>query len=100
MRSRLLLLAALALPCLSAPAIAEASGYVPGEVIVKYRDGTSGTLESTVEQATGTRTEDAIPGGAEQLQIEDGDSVRQTVSELRKDSNVAYAVPNYVARAS
>ena len=32
--------------------------------------------------------------------MRDGDTVRETLSELRADPNVAYAVPNYIARAS
>jgi serine protease len=37
-------------------------------------------------------------GGSRRLAIEDGESVRETVAELRRDPDVAYAVPNYVAR--
>jgi serine protease len=96
-RPLLIPLAALAL--LLAPT-AEAADYVPGEVIVKYRDGTPAALESTVEHVTGTDTAQQLPGGSEQLAIADGKSVGQTVAELREDPNVAYAVPNYVAHAS
>ena len=41
-----------------------------------------------------------MPGGSEQLAIEDGDSVRETVAELEAHPNVAYAVPNYRAHAA
>ena len=57
---------------------ASAADYVPGEVIVKYDDAAGGKLE----------------------QIEDGESVAETVSELRDDPDVTYAVPNYIAHAS
>ena len=93
-------MAALTAIALVAPSQAAASAYVPGEVIVKYKDGTTGSAEQKVEAATGTDTERAIPGGSRQLEIEDGDSVTDTVAELRKDPNVAYAVPNYKAHAS
>jgi hypothetical protein len=43
MQTRLLPAAALALTLLVAPASARAAGYVPGEVIVKYRTGTAET---------------------------------------------------------
>jgi serine protease len=95
---RLLTLALMALPVLAAPA--EAADYVPGEVIVRYEDGTSRTVEAAVEQTTGTGTQAVLPGGSEQLAIRDGESVRETVAELREDPNVAYAVPNHVARAA
>jgi serine protease len=69
-------------------------------VIVKYRAGTDAGTERQVESLSGTDTERALPGGSEQLAIEDGESVGETVSELRGDPNVAYAVPNYRAHAS
>ena len=95
-----LLSAALAAIALAVPSQAGAAAYVPGEVLVKYKDGTSGTVKQNVEAATGTDREGAVPGGSRQLSIEDGASVKETVAELRKDPNVEYAVPNYVARAS
>jgi serine protease len=94
------LMAAVAAIALAAPPFAKADGYVPGEVIVRYKDGTTGKVQEKVEDVTGTETEAAVPGGSRQLAIEDGDSVKETVAELRKDPNVAYAVPNYRARAS
>jgi serine protease len=57
---------------------AAAADYVPGEVVVKYEDG----------------------GAAEVHRIADGDSVRETISELREDPDVKYAVPNHLARAA
>ena len=59
----------------AAPASA-APAYVPGEVLVK-----SGGETKTVE-------------------VEAGQTVKDTVTELRRDPDVAYAVPNYIARAS
>ena len=100
MPTRLLSAAALALTLLVAPAAAEAASYVPGQVIVKYHAGTAPSTESQLEELAGTNTARALPGGAEQLAIADGDSVRQTVAELRKNPDVAYAVPNYKAHAS
>ena len=95
------LTAALTAIALVAPSqAAAASPYVSGEVIVKYKDGTSGSVKQKVEAVAGTDTQQAIPGGSRQLEIEDGDSVKDTVAELRKDPNVAYAVPNYEAHAS
>lgn len=99
---RPLLVALLALTALTVPpgAAPAADDYVPGEVIVKYEDETSATAAATVEKLSGTDAEQTLPGGSEQLAIEDGDSVRQTIAELKRDPNVAYAVPNWKARAS
>jgi serine protease len=52
--------------------------YVPGEVLVRH----------------------AGSGEAKLIKVRDGESVHGTVSELRHDPSVDYAVPNYVARAS
>jgi serine protease len=96
---RALLPAALALTLIVA-APAAAGEYVPGEVIVKYRDGTTETVEAQVEEATGAEEEQSLAGGAAQLDIADGDTVPETLAELRDDPNVAYAVPNFIAHAS
>src|SRR4051794_13208615 len=98
MRKRSLLPAALALVLLAAPAGAAAAPYVPDQALVKYKDGTTGSERTAAQANTGTQSTGAIPGGSTQLQIQDGQSVAQTVAELRKDPDVAYAVPNYKAR--
>jgi serine protease len=97
---RPLLLSSLALALLAAPATAGASDYVPGEVIVRYDDQTSPTAEAAVERLTGTESDAALSSRTEKLEIHDGDTVRETVAELRRDPNVAYAVPNWRARAA
>ena len=66
------------LALLTPAASAAAADYVPGEVVVKYEDG----------------------GRARVHEIRDGDSVRETIAELRSNPRVKYAVPNHIARAS
>jgi serine protease len=101
MALRFMLPAALALGMLAAPGTAvAATPYVPDEVIVKYKDDASATAQAAVEGSAGTQAEQSIPGGSQQLQIADGDSVKETLEELRDDPSVAYAVPNYIAHAS
>jgi serine protease len=78
MPTRLLPLLLVALLGLLALAVtAEAAEYVPGEVVVGFKNGSISTL--------GTR---------------DGQSVLDRATELRRHPKVAYAVPNYVAHAS
>ena len=95
-----LILIALALGVLVLPASATASDYVPGEVIVRYEDGTTASVAEAAEDDTGTVAEEALPGGSQQLAIEDGQSVRKTIDELEDDPNVEYAVPNWRAHAA
>jgi serine protease len=98
MRKRSLLPAILALALLAAPAGAAAAPYVPDEVLVKYKDGTTSAERAELQAGAGADVAGAVPGGSTELKIEGGQSVAQTVAELRKDPNVAYAVPNYQAR--
>jgi serine protease len=100
MPKRLLSAAATALTLLLAPAAAEAASYVPGQVIVKYRNGTAEPVRERLEDLSGTETRRALAGGSEQLAIDDGATVSETVAQLRKDPNVAYAVPNFKAQAA
>jgi serine protease len=100
MASRVLLLAPLLLLSLALPASAAAAGYAPGEVLVRYESGTSAATAAEVERLTGTETEETLAGGTERVAIEDGASVRETLAELRSDPRVAYAVPNWRARAA
>ena len=97
---RLLLLVAAALLLLALPAGARAADYVADEVIVRYEPGTGGGVAAQVAAEAGTQPVQVLPGGSQQLQIDDGDSVRKTITELRDDPNVAYAVPNWRARAA
>jgi serine protease len=82
------------------PAGARAADYVPDEVIVHYQHGTGGGVAAEVAAGAGAEQIGELPGGSEQLQIEDGDSVRETIAELREDPNVDYAVPNWRAHAA
>ena len=60
---RLLLAAALALLCSRLPAAARAADYVPGEVIVKYRDGTGrGRPVESSSRSRAPTAERALPG--------------------------------------
>ena len=98
---RLLLAAALALAAARTPR-GRAGGELcagRGDREVPRRYGGEHRASGSSRLA-GTDTERALPGGSEQLAIEDGESVRETVAELRDDPNVAYAVPNYRAHAS
>ena len=97
---RLPLLLAAILLTLLVPAAARAADYVPDEVIVRYEAGTGGGVAAQVAAEAGTEPAETLPGGSEQLVIDDGDSVRETIAELQNDPNVKYAVPNWRAHAA
>ncbi|HEX6653844.1 MAG TPA: S8 family serine peptidase [Thermoleophilaceae bacterium] len=82
------------------PAGARAADYVPDQVIVKYAEGVGGGVAANVAADAGAAPVAGLPGGSEQLKIEDGESVRATIDELQQDPNVEYAVPNWKAHAA
>ncbi len=71
-------LASLALAAMTAGPALAAAPYVPGEVIVRQEGATASKV----------------------VAVDEGETVRQAVSELSDRPGVAYAVPNYIAHAS
>src|SRR5829696_5486441 len=94
-------LAGIAFLAAAAPAAAgPAPDFAPRHVVVRYDADASRADRSAIQDATGTRFDEDLPGGARTLEIEDGESVRETLAELRRHGDVAYAVPDYEVRAA
>src|SRR5215207_11555629 len=74
--------------------------YAPGEVIVRYHAGTAQARQASVVSRTGTQAVETLADGTTQLEVGDGESVAETISQLRTDPRVEYAVPNYIAHAT
>jgi serine protease len=82
------------------PAAAPAADFVPGEVIVRYaRDADRGD-RAQVQRETGVGEPEVFAPRTRVLEIRDGETVRDTVAELRRRPEVATAAPNAVARIS
>jgi len=77
-----------------AGATAPAPAYVPGEVVVRYERGTDRRAEAAVQRATGVGRPRAFAPRTRVLTIRDGQSVADTVRELRARPEVATAAPN------
>lgn len=73
-----LLTATLAALAFTATPAAAAPEYVPDEVIVRYEDETQ----------------------SEAIAVDGGETVEEAIDDLSERKDVAYAVPNYIARAS
>ena len=80
--------------------VAWAADYVPGEVIVRYEDGSTAALRRQVQRVAGVGRSRKLPGGARRLAVLGGETVPEAVARLRAHHRVRYAVPNYRARAS
>jgi len=93
------LIIALGLLVMPSWAAGQSPRYVPGEVVVKYVDGTSRSGRAETLRVTGTGHARATAPLERTLKIKDGQSVEATVAELRAQPNVAYAAPNLIAHA-
>jgi len=80
---------------------ASAPEYVPGEVVVRFRAGTSSVARtSTLASAEGKAVQSLGLPGATLVSLAEGVSVEAAVAELASDPDVLYAEPNYVYRLS
>ncbi len=78
--------------------------YVPGEILVKFKDGVSdfkkmGLRNSALHRGQSLRKASLV-NTISQLSIErwalpEGESVEMAMSELKKNENILYAEPNY-----
>jgi serine protease len=77
---------------------ARAAAYVPHEVIVGYR---AGAVETPALARFGVRSSTPAPApGSRVLHLRSGESVSAAIARLRRQSGVAYALPNYVAHVA
>jgi subtilisin family serine protease len=77
------------------------SKYVPREVLVKFRAGTSISTIQTLHRALGTRKIKEIRHiGIQKLKLSDNLTVEEVVRQYRADSNVEFAEPNYIIRTA
>ena len=86
--------AVLAVPTPAGAQTARTAAYSPGEVVVRYERGTSRREEAAVQRATGVGAPKAFAPRTRVLTIRDGQSVEQTIAELRARPEVATAAPN------
>jgi serine protease len=90
----------LAAAALASAAPAAAAPYRADEVIVHYAPGTTTPQAAATEHAAGTGAAEVAAPATRVVKIQDGQSVHQTIVELRRHQNVQYAVPNYIAHAA
>jgi serine protease len=76
------------------------ASYVPGEVIVRYAPGAGKTARAAAQRGTGAGEPRVFAPRTRVLKIRDGESVAETVAELRRRRGVLSATPNFIAHAS
>lgn len=102
MRDRRILIAVCcaAVTMLALPAGSPAASYVDGQVIVKYRSGTTVAERLALFDRAGvTRTVGKVSGVGASVVAVTGDAA-DAAARLSRSSHVVYAEPNYILRAS
>jgi serine protease len=84
----------------AAPNVQAGTGDVAGQVVVRYRRGVSTRERAQIQRAVGVGAAQAFAPHTRVLQIRDGDSVADTVRQLRDQPDVATAAPNKIAHVS
>jgi len=99
----LLMVAALAIPAsggVQAASPDAKAAFAPGEVIVKFKNGTNiSTKQAVHSQESGRVLFRSKEIGFDVVKIPSGKSVTQAVREYRNNPNVEYAEPNYIYHA-
>jgi serine protease len=92
---------AAALLVAAVPAGAQRPTQEPGKVIVRYVPNATRAARAAAQHDARAHTADGgLPGGARELSVAPGSTVSETLTKLRRDPAVAYAVPDYVAHAA
>ena len=98
----LLMSSAVAAPFQIVPAPASSASppltdYVPGELIVRYKSGTTASDRVQLNSAQGARQQRQLQvPRAYLLRLQKGDDVRATARAYERDPDVQYAQPNYI----
>jgi serine protease len=92
--------AAVAAMAAAAPAAASQPPRRPGEVVVKYSDGTSRRARAATQRASGVHRPQITARLTRTLRVRRGTSMREALVALRARPDVEWAVPNYIAHAS
>ena len=85
----------------SAPVLASAPvAHEPGELIVKYRDGTTRGQRQAIRRELGLRYAGMVGDSSQRVRLNRGADTLAKAAELERDARFAYARPNYVAHTS
>ena len=79
------------------PATGETKNYVPGEILVKFRDGTSDQTKEAIQKEVHLETIRIVSKPHLYLmRIRDDSSLESVMDRLGKFKAVEYAEPNYI----
>jgi len=81
----------------SAPIGKESHNYVPGEILIKFKDGTDVQTIKTIQKKLGLITIKVVPKlNIYRMKIQNGSSVEEVMKRLQGFREVEYSEPNYI----
>ncbi|MCL2154724.1 MAG: S8 family serine peptidase [Leptospirales bacterium] len=76
--------------------------YVPGEVLVKFKDDTSDIKSSQIMNKFGLGETKDVPfvhnGRLKKIRLNDGINIKDAIAQYKSQTDVEYAEPNYIYR--
>jgi serine protease len=85
---------------LFAPAAKASTTHAPGELVVRYRAGTTSEERDRIRAAAGVESAGAVDAQTQRVRLDGGGTIKSAATALRSDSRVVHALPNYVASAT
>ena len=80
-----------------APIGKESQNYIPGVILIKFKDGTDVQSIKTIQKKLGLRTIKVVPKlNMYQMKIQNGSSVEDIMKRLQSFREVEYSEPNYI----
>ena len=80
-----------------APNGKESDNYIPGEILIKFKDGTDRQSIETIQKKLDLRTINVVPKlNIYRMKIENGSSVEEVMKRLQEFFEVEYSEPNYM----
>jgi subtilisin family serine protease len=70
--------------------------YVPGEIIVKYKEGKENQVAAAIKEKNLVLKQQFSKGKIQTLEIKDGKSVLEKIEEIKGHSDIEYVQPNYI----
>jgi hypothetical protein len=87
-------------PNLELPPIGkESHNYIPGEILIKFKDGTDVESIKAIQEKFGLRTIKIMSKqNIYRMKIQNGSSVQEVIKRLQSFKEVEYSEPNYIVK--
>ena len=77
----------------------ESQNYIPGVILIKFKDGTDVQSIKTIQKKLSLRTIKVVPKlNIYRMKIQNGSSVEEVMKRLQSFREVEYSEPNYIVK--